>query len=162
MIRANEIKMVNVGDVQPWEKNPNKHSKEQIERLCQIIKYQGFRNPLVISNQSGKLIVGHGRLEAAKKLGFKQVPVIYQDFESEEQAYAHCVADNAIADWAELDLESIKTNTLDFGPFDLELLGIENFLIDPYEKDYPEETEAYDEERICVECGRKMPQKRNK
>jgi len=126
--QASEIVMVPIGEIKPWPRNPNRHSVDQIDRLVKIIQYQGFRSPLVISKQNGFLIVGHGRLEAARKLGFKELPCIHQDFLSEDQAYAHCVADNAIAEWAHLDLESIKTDSLDMGPdFDLDLLGLKEF-----------------------------------
>lgn len=125
MVKAKEIILLPIEQIKPWPKNPNKHSKDQIERLAKLIKYQGFRNPLIISKRSGFLIVGHGRLEAAKHLGLKELPCLLQDYDSGEQEYAHCVADNAIADWADLDLALITNEALDFGPnFDLDLLAL--------------------------------------
>jgi len=131
-IKAKEITFVNIDSLIPNPKNNNKHPKEQIERLSKLIKYQGFRNPLVVSSRSGFVLCGHGRIEAAKLAGMKQVPVMYQDFENEAQEYAYLTSDNAIASWAELDLSLVNTEMLDLGPdFDIELLGIENFTIDP-------------------------------
>lgn len=128
-IKSKEIKTVGIDSIIPNPKNPNTHSKEQIKRLCKLIENTGFRNPLVVSNQSGFLIVGHGRLEAAKIIGMKEVPVIFQDFKNEADEYAYMTADNALASWSELDLEKIKLDTLDFDDFDIELLGMENFSI---------------------------------
>lgn len=123
---------VAIDEIKPNPKNRNVHSDEQITRLVEILKYQGWRHPLIVSNQSGQLVVGHGRLLAAKKLKMKMVPVIYQDFDSMEQEYAFAVSDNAIASWAELDLSGINADVGDLGPdFNLELLGIENFNLDP-------------------------------
>jgi DNA modification methylase len=129
--KVKEVHQVEIDEIQLNPKNRNKHPKDQIERLCDIIKYQGFRNPLIISNRSGLLVAGHGRLIAAKKLKLKTVPVTYQDFDSEEQEIAAGVSDNAIALWADLDLEGINADIPDLGPdFDIDLLGIKNFKID--------------------------------
>lgn len=122
-IKSNEIKMVAVESIVANPKNTNKHPPEQIDRLIKILNYQGFREPLVISNRSGFLVCGHGRLEAALKMGVKELPVIYQDFETEAMEYAHMVADNEIARWAELDKEKLKNELPDLD-LDLDLLGL--------------------------------------
>lgn len=134
-IKSNEIKLVNINDIQPNNKNRNYHSEEQIDRLVEIIKYQGFRSPLIISNRSGILVSGHGRLLAARKLGLAKLPVIYQDFDSEEQEYAAGISDNSITSWSQLDLSGINFDITDLGPdFDLDLLGIRNFHVDVNDK----------------------------
>ncbi len=112
-------------------KNRNKHPQEQIDRLAEIIKYQGFRNPVTISNRSGYLSAGEGRYLAAKQLGMTQIPAVRQDFDSEEQEYAYGVADNAIQSWSDLDLSHINLDVPDLGPdFDINMLGIKGFEID--------------------------------
>lgn len=126
-IKSKEIRMVDIDSVIPNPKNPNKHDSKQIERLCKLIKNTGFRNPLVVSNQSGFLIVGHGRLESAKNLGMKEVPVIFQDFKNEADEYAYMTAENAIGSWSELDLDLINSEIVNFEDLDLDLLGIEDF-----------------------------------
>lgn len=133
-IMAEHILTIDVETIKPNPKNRNSHSDEQIERLCKIIKYQGFRNPLIISKRSGLLVAGHGRLLAAKKLGLEKVPVIYQDFEDEDQEYTASVSDNSIASWAELDLSGINADLSSLGPFDIDLLGIKDFVLEPSEK----------------------------
>jgi hypothetical protein len=135
-----ELLDINSPKIIPNPKNPNKHPEEQIERLSKIIEYQGQRHPLIISKRSGFLVVGHGRLEAIKKLGWEQIAVSYQDFDSEAQEYSFVVSDNAIASWSELDLGEVSSEMLDLGPdFDIDLFGIENFVIDLNE----EENETY-------------------
>jgi hypothetical protein len=139
-------------------KNPNKHSPEQIERLAKIIDFQGQRAPVVVSNQTGFIIVGHGRLEAMKKLGWEKVAVDYQDFKNEAEEYAHMVADNAIAEWSKLDLGQIDLGVegLDI---DLDFLGIENFKIEelPEIKNTNEEidTDNFGSDLLhqCPKCG---------
>lgn len=135
-IRCLYDKMVKVGDLKPHPKNRNNHPDEQIQRLAQILEYQGFRYPIKVSKASGYITSGHGRLMAAKKLGMKEVPVNFQEYESEEQEYADIVADNSIASWSELDFSGINADIGDLGPdFDIDLLGIKNFEIEVADKE---------------------------
>ncbi len=159
-IKAKDIRLVDVDSLVPNPKNNNKHPKEQIERLAKLIKYQGFRNPLVVSNRSGFVLCGHGRIEAAKLAGLKQVPVMYQDFENEAQEYAYLTSDNAIASWSELDLSMVTDQLTDFGPEfnDLELLGIESIesLKDVFfEEGSLEDQGQLDQKQMtkCPNCG---------
>jgi DNA modification methylase len=128
-IKSKNITMVDVDSIVPNPKNANRHSIEQIKRLEKLIKYQGFRNPLIVSNRTGFLVVGHGRLEAAKNIGMQEVPVIYQDFENEAQEYAYLISDNEIARWAELDKQSLYDSLKEIEIDDIELLGLEEFEI---------------------------------
>ena len=134
--------LVDLHKLVPNPKNPNKHPKEQIERLAKIIDYQGQRAPIVVSNRSGFITKGHGRLEALKSLKWTKAAVDYQDYEDEAQEYADIVADNAISSWAELQLADINTEMLELGPdFDIDLLGIKDFVIEPIEKFDPQSDE---------------------
>ena len=99
--------LVELNKLVPNPKNPNKHTKEQIERLAKIIDFQGQRQPVVVSNRSGFIVKEHGKLEAIKKLGWEKCAVDYQDYESEAQEYADMIADNEIAKWAEQDQQMI-------------------------------------------------------
>lgn len=126
-IKSKEIKIVDIDSIIPNPKNANRHSIEQLQRLEKLIKYQGFRNPLIVSNRTGFLVVGHGRLEAAKNMGMSEVPVIFQDFESEAQEYAYLISDNEIARWAELDYQSLYDELKEIEIGDIDLLGIEDF-----------------------------------
>ena len=138
-IEAKDVRLVPIGELKANPKNRNIHPQDQIDRLAEIIQYQGFRQPVVVSNRSGLVVAGHGRLMAAKKLGLEQVPVLFQDFESEEQEYAFGVSDNAVAAWAELDLSGINLDIGDLGPdFDLDMLGIKGFTLDVAEGELPD------------------------
>ena len=128
-IKSNTIELVDIESIVKNPKNANQHPPEQIKRLEKLIKFQGFRNPLIISNRTGFLVVGHGRLEAAKNLGMDKVPVIKQDFESEAQEYAYLISDNEIARWASLDNDLVVDELKNLDLDDIELLGIEDFEI---------------------------------
>jgi len=157
-IRCEHKKLVPLKELKPHPKNRNQHPDDQIARLAQVIEYQGFRHPIIVSNLSGFIVAGHGRLAAAQKLGLKEAPVDFQDFGSEEEEYAFLVSDNAVALWAELDLAGINADLGDLGPdFDLDVLGIKNFTLDPLMIDPEDE----DDERevkpeaviICPSCS---------
>lgn len=133
-IKSVDITMVSVSELVPHPKNMHDHPAEQIDRLCKIIEYQGFRTPLTVQKGTNLIVTGHGRLMAAKQLGMADVPVSYQEFDSDEQIYAHIVADNAIGKdtWATLDLSQINTDIIEFGPeLDIDMLGLKDFTIEP-------------------------------
>jgi len=121
--------------LKPHPKNPNKHSPEQIKRLIKLIRAYGWRHPLIVSNQSGFIIVGNGRHTAALEDHILQVPVHYQDFKDESEEYGFMVADNGISEWAELDLAAINIEIPSLGPnFDVDWLGLKDFVVEPADK----------------------------
>jgi hypothetical protein len=134
-IKATSIVMVPINKIIPNEKNNNIHTEEQKRYARKIFDYQGFRAPLLISNRTGKLVAGHLRLEIAKEKGVTELPCMFQDFDSEEQEYAHLTADNALAAQSSLDFEQINLDIQELGPFDIELLGIQDFVVDLNEKE---------------------------
>lgn len=89
-----EIQNIELSKLTPYGKNAKKHPKKQIEQVAASIKEFGFRQPIV-TDKDMVLIVGHGRLEAAKLLGLKEVPVVIADL-TEEQAKAYRLADNKL------------------------------------------------------------------
>jgi len=151
-----KIEIVDITKLKPRDGNRNHHPQSQIDRLSEVFKYQGFRNPIIVSNQSGQIVCGTGRFLAAKRAGLKEIPVIYQDYDSSEQEYAHHVADNSINLWSELDLSGIGKDILDFGPdFNIDLLGIKNFVVDVADKGFdPSDSEESDKpHKVCPNCG---------
>lgn len=116
-------------------KNPNKHTDAQLERLASILQYQGARKAATISKRSNLITAGHGRILAAELAGWDSFPVDYQDYDSEEQEYADLVADNAVSDWSHINLKGINATIIDLGPdFNIDFLGIKDFVLEPAEK----------------------------
>ncbi len=92
-----------IAKFQNHPKNPNRHSHEQIALLAKIIQVHGWRRPIVVSTRSNLIVKGHGRLMAAKVAGLTEAPVEFQDYESEAEELADLVADNRVAEFAEVD-----------------------------------------------------------
>jgi len=99
-----DIQQILIQDIKPYPKNAKKHPKKQIEQVAASIKEFGFKQPIVL-DKDNVLIVGHGRLEAAKLLDLKTVPAIIAADLSEEQIKAYRLADNKLneSDW-DMDL----------------------------------------------------------
>lgn len=131
-----QVKWVPIGTIKKDPNNRNKHPKDQIERLTQLMSHYGWvGNPLVVSKESGLLKAGEGRLLSAKKAKLKKVPVHFNQFDTPEDAYGWAISDNAITSWAELELGEINQDLGDLGPdFDIEMLGIKDFELEPADK----------------------------
>ena len=82
-----------MGDIKPYKQNAKKHPADQVEHIANSIREFGFRQPLVI-DKDNVLVIGHGRLLAAKKLGIAEVPCVRADDLTEEQIKALRLADN--------------------------------------------------------------------
>lgn len=126
-INCSYQKLVPIESLVSHPANANKHGDKQIEMLAKIMKYQGWRHPIVVSGLSGYIVAGHGRLDAAKKNGWTEVPIDTQEFEDKIQETAFLWADNKISELAEHDDEIMKAGALELGldnGFDLDLLGV--------------------------------------
>src|SRR2546427_11417727 len=95
--------LVRVADLKPHPKNPNTHSAAQVAAIAAVIEGNGWRAPITVSHRRGFITRGHGRLEAATLLGCEQVPVDFQDYESEQPELADMLADNHLAGLAAID-----------------------------------------------------------
>lgn len=147
-------RLVDPNTLKPNPANPNRHSAHQIQLLASIIQEQGWRNPITLSRRSGLIVRGHGRLEAALLIGCEVVPVDEQDYASEAEELADLLADNRLAELAELDEDELKRllkSIQESDPsFDLELTG---FAEDEIRKLFDAEDPAEDLETIPrMEC----------
>ena len=122
-------------NITPYSKNAKKHPKKQIEQVANSIKEFGMNQPIVVDKQ-GVIIVGHGRYEALKHLGWevKDEYIKVVDL-TEEQAKAYRLADNKLneSDWDMAlvveELKELSEPYLDLTGFDRDLI------IEPDEKD---------------------------
>ena len=139
--------------------NPRKISDRAIEEVSASLREYGWQQPIV-ADEKGKIIAGHTRYHAAKKLGMTEAPV--KVFEhSELKAIKYNIADNRtheFASWAEDELarilegisaeDSLEGTGFNEGEFE-ELLKSSNF--DMLEKD----AAVLDQTKpiICPKCG---------
>tara|TARA_R110000787_G_scaffold12623_1_gene40594 strand:+ start:1420 stop:2661 length:1242 start_codon:yes stop_codon:yes gene_type:complete len=111
----------------PYINNAKVHSDEQVSMIAASIKEFGFNNPILVDGDSG-VIAGHGRLLAAKKLGFDEVPTIELGHLSDTQKKAYILADNRLGEvhteW-DMNLVNQELSFLDELEFDVDLTGFE-------------------------------------
>jgi site-specific DNA-methyltransferase (adenine-specific) len=121
-----KITQKKVTELIPYVKNSRTHSDEQVAQIAASIKEFGWTNPILVDGQNG-IIAGHGRLMAARKLGYKDVPTIELAELTETQKKAYIIADNRLALNAGWDNEmlTIELNDLLADGFALELLGFD-------------------------------------
>ena len=92
-----KILMMRTSMLRPYEKNAKTHPAEQVSRIARSIEEFGWQQPLVI-DKDNVVVIGHGRLMAAKKLGLEKVPVVKADNLTDEQIRALRLADNKTAE----------------------------------------------------------------
>lgn len=95
-----------------------------MEQIAASITEFGSTNPILIDGNGG-IIAGHGRVLAAKKLGFETIPCIELSHLSESQRRAYILADNQLAlnsGWDE-DLLRLELSELKDAGMDLDIIG---------------------------------------
>ena len=145
------IKELSISSLKPYVRNARTHSRKQIKQIAASIERFGFTNPVLISDD-GEIIAGHGRVEAAKLLGWKQVPTIALSHLSETERRAYVLADNKLALNAGWDKEilAIELQALSDLNFDVELTGFSlaeiDLVIDEAGEADPDGTDAPEDE----------------
>lgn len=116
------IEYIDPDKLTPYENNAKQHPDEQVEHIANSIREFGFRQPIVV-DADNVVVIGHGRLLAAKKLGLETVPVVRADDLTEAQVKALRLADNKTNEsgWdftaleADLDELALDFDMSDFG-----------------------------------------------
>ena len=132
MAKIDSIQEVAVEKLIPYERNAKQHPDDQIDLLVKSIAEYGFLSPCLV-DKDYRIIAGHGRVTAAKKMGLKTVPCVFIEGLTDEQYRAYILADNRLTEMGEWDMglveEELKT-LLDEG-FDTEILDMTDFGFDP-------------------------------
>lgn len=132
-------KMEKLKNLKPSRYQRNKHPKEQIEIMAKVMEQKGVWHPISVAVIDGKITneisFGHGRKLSAELNGWDEFPIVYKYFKDDTDYYEAVQADNALADWSELDISKINTDLPEMGPeLDIEMLGIKDFVLDVSEK----------------------------
>ena len=127
-VEPGAIEYVPVGDLKPNPHNARKHPESQIDLLAASIRQFGFVGAIIV-DEGNKIISGHGRRAAAKRIGMDVVPCIRVTHLTAKAKIALSLADNRLgelSDWDEVALTSqlgqLLTPDLDF---DFEVTGFD-------------------------------------
>src|SRR5262249_14149034 len=119
-----------IGDLKPFPGNPRQHPQAQIARLMRSIE-QVWTNPILI-DETSTILAGHGRWEAARRLGRTEVPTLTIVGLSAAEKRTVVIADNRLREQAVWDFELLREHLkgLIEIDFDVELTGFSTGEID--------------------------------
>jgi hypothetical protein len=131
ILHHHRVELVPITQIAPYSGNARTHSRKQVRLIADSIRRFGFNNPVLLDDGGG-IIAGHGRLAAAKLLGFDAVPALRLSHLSATEKRAYILADNRLAEKAGWDREilSIELQGLIDLDFDVEVTGFETGEID--------------------------------
>lgn len=150
-----EVVYLSPDELIPYSGNAKQHPPDQIEHIANSIKAFGWQQPIVVDRER-VVIIGHGRLLAAKELMLDQVPVVFADDLTDEQVKALRLADNKTNE-SPWDFGKLEEELAGLAIADLDMVqfGFENFdeavLDDLFEP--AEEKEKEPKKVQCPHCG---------
>jgi len=123
-----QVEKVPVERLVPNAHNARTHSREQVANIAASMREFGFTNPILVGADDD-VIAGHARLQAAVKLGLKEVPVIVLRHLTPAQRRALVIADNQLAitgaGWDE-EMLRLELAALHNEGYDLDLVGFDD------------------------------------
>src|SRR5258707_279190 len=97
------VEIVAVADLKPHPQNYREHPDDELEHIVESIRANGFYRNVVVARDN-TLLAGHGVVQAAKKLGKTEIPVLRLDLDPDDpKALKVLVGDNEIARMAMVD-----------------------------------------------------------
>lgn len=119
------IEWMKPGDLTPYPANAKLHPPAQVDHIANSIKAFGWQQPIVVDSEN-VVIIGHGRLLAAKQLMLDTVPVVRATDLTEDQVNALRLADNKTneSEWDFGKLEE-ELAALDIAGVDMSMFGFE-------------------------------------
>ena len=121
-----QIEQLPIDELRPDLANPRRISDQELETLTRSIQEFGLIDPIIARREDKMVIGGHQRLLAARKLGYKTVPVVLADL-TVEQAHLLNIALNKISGSFDQELLARLLKELQEIPdIDLSLSGFED------------------------------------
>ena len=111
-MNTQKLEQVPIDKLVPYARNARTHSKEQIAQLRASLREFGFVSPAVI-DADYNILVGHGRITAAREEGYETVPCVFAENLTEAQKRAYILADNQLALNAGWDDEMLSVELSD-------------------------------------------------
>ena len=113
-------------ELHPYPKNSKKHPESQVKALIAAIKQFGFTQPIII-DENKTILAGHGRYEAATRLGLEKAPTRQVRGLTEQEKKAYVIADNKISEQSEWDQNNLfdeLAGLTDLSDFDSEIANL--------------------------------------
>jgi DNA modification methylase len=119
-----------IAELREFPGNPRRHPESQIAGLMKSIR-RFWTNPILV-DETGTILAGHGRWEAARRLGMTEVPTVMVRGLSTSEKRAVVIADNRLPEQAVWDFDLLRRHFQDLIKldFDVELTGFSTGEID--------------------------------
>lgn len=131
-VQGMDVQTVPITALNPHPKNSRHHDETNLRAIMASLRKHGQRTPIV-ANPDGYVVKGNGTLEAAQRLGWREIGVLFHLFPSEAHEIAYMVADNKTGDLSEFNFQFLTENLqeLQDAGFDMESTGFSEYEIEP-------------------------------
>ena len=141
-----KIEYVDIDTIKPYENNVKEHPVEQIEQIKKSIEEFGNNDPIAVWNN--EIVEGHGRYEALKQLGVKEIPIIRLDDLTDEQRKAYTLVHNKLTMNSDFDVNLLSLELMDIETIDMSDYGFDLGFDD---EDYGTDFELADGEKLGID-----------
>ena len=154
-----QVEYVPITEIKPYCRNAKLHPQEQIEQIKNSMKEFGNIDPIGVWHD--EIVEGHGRYEALKQMGAKEIPIIRLDDLTDEQRKAYALAHNKLTMNSGFIPEALDMNLDAIGEIDMSLFGFNsNATTGGAEDDFFDEQDDIDFDKesntkkiTCPNCG---------
>ena len=130
-----KIEYISLNKIKPYNKNPRKHPKASIDAIMESIKDFEMCDPIAVWGKDNTIVEGHGRLQALKKLGYKEAPIIRLDHLTDEQRRAYISVHNKTQEFSEWDFDLLPDELNNIFDIDMSKFGFDLEQIEDTETD---------------------------
>lgn len=124
-----QVEYVPITEIKPYRRNAKLHPQEQIEQIKNSMKEFGNIDPIGVWHD--EIVEGHGRYEALKQMGVKEIPIIRLDDLTDEQRRAYSLTHNKLTMNSDFDLALLDTELAEIETIDMTLLGFDDKETEP-------------------------------
>jgi DNA modification methylase len=137
--------LVDIDKLNPASYNPRSLTETQEKQLTESIKRFGLVDPIIANKYKGRentVIGGHQRLKIAKKLGYKEISVVYVELDEKREKELNLRLNKNTGEWNFELLKEFDLNLLiDIGFDNNDLNNIWNDVLQIDDDDFNEEKE---------------------
>ena len=119
-----QVEYVPITEIKPYRRNAKLHPQEQIEQIKNSMKEFGNIDPIGVWHN--EIVEGHGRYEALKQMGVKEIPIIRLDDLTDEQRKAYALVHNKLTMNSVFDIALLDTELAEIETIDMTLLGFDD------------------------------------